>query len=698
MSAEVKKEIELEIAHVLFLDIVGYSKLSVNEQHARVDELNGIVRLSEQYQKAEAANRILKIPTGDGMALVFYRSPEEPAQCAFEISRALKDNQRLQVRMGIHSGPISGVVDVNERTNVAGAGINLAQRVMDCGDAGHILLSRHVAEDLAEYERWRPFLHDIGTFEVKHGVRVSVTNLYSDEVGNPNLPSKLQAVKKHHARVRWAAVAIGLLVIGAVVAAFMIVSRRPTTSLTAIPEKSIAVLPFVDMSAGKDQDYFSDGISEELLNLLAKIPQLQVTARTSSFSFKGKEVAIPEIARTLHVANVLEGSVRKAGNSVRITAQLIKAGTDTHLWSQTYDRKLDDIFAIQDEIAADVVKQLKVTLLGAAPKARTTDPEAYAMYLQAVQLGRQFTAEAFQQSDGLYRKVLAIDPRYAPAWCGLARNFGSETGQGLLPGKEGFAQAREAAVKAVAIDPDYAPAHAQLGWIALYGDNDLAGAALYLKRALAIDPADLSVLTTSATLLQSLGRLDEVLALEEAAVRRDPVNVTTLFNLGYHQRMAGRLDAAIASFRTVLSLSPSNGGAHCQLGVAVLLKGDAKGALAEIEQETSEIYKMIGLPMAYYALGRKADSDAALAALIAKYEKDGPSNIASVYAFRGEADKAFEWLDKAVDYGDGGLGEIVTDNLFDKIHADPRWLAFLRKINKAPEQLAKVEFKVTLPQ
>ncbi|PYK91277.1 MAG: hypothetical protein DME40_06960, partial [Verrucomicrobia bacterium] len=559
MSAEVKKEIELEIAHVLFLDIVGYSKLSVNEQHARVDELNGIVRLSEQFQKAEAANRILKIPTGDGMALVFYRSPEEPAQCAFEISRALKNNQRLQVRMGIHSGPVSGVVDVNERTNVAGAGINLAQRVMDCGDAGHILLSKHVAEDLEEYEQWRPLLHDLGTFEVKHGVRVSVTNLYSDEVGNPRLPKKLEAVKKHHAHVRWAAVAIGLLLLGAVVAAFMIVSRRPTTSLTAIPEKSIAVLPFVDMSAGKDQEYFSDGISEELLNLLAKIPQLQVTARTSSFAFKGKEVAIPEIARTLHVAHVLEGSVRKAGNSVRITAQLIRTGTDTHLWSQTYDRKLDDIFAIQDEIAADVVKQLKVTLLGAAPKARTTDPEAYALYLQAVQLGRPFTAEAFKQSDALYRKVLAIDPRYAPAWYGLARNFGNETGQGLLPGKEGFAQAREAAVKALAIDPDYAPAHAQLGWIEMYGDNDLAGAALHLERALALDPADLSVLTTSATLLQSLGRLDEALALEDAAVRRDPVNVTALFNLGYHQRMAGRLDAAIASFRTVLSLSPSNG-------------------------------------------------------------------------------------------------------------------------------------------
>src|SRR4029078_1770569 len=411
MAGQSKNEIELEIAHVLFLDIVGYSKLSVNRHHTRVDKLNGIVRLSEQFQKAEAANRILKIPTGDGMALVFYRSPEEPAQSAFEISRALKDNQRLQVRMGIHSGPISGVVHVNERTNVAGAGINMAQRVMDCGDAGHILLSHHVAEDLAEYERWRPYLHDIGTFEVKHGVRVSVTNLYSDEIGNPKLPSKLQAVKKHHAHVRWAAVAIGLLVLGAIVAAFMIVSRRPTTSLTGIPEKSIAVLPFVNMSSDKEQEYFSDGISEELLNLLAKIPQLQVTARTSSFAFKGKEIGDPEIARTLRVAHVLEGSVRKAGNSVRITAQLVKAGTDTHLWSQTYDRKLDDIFAVQDEIAADVVKKLKGTLLGAAPKARTTNPEAYALYLQASQLGRQGTAEAYKQSEALHRKVLVIDPR-----------------------------------------------------------------------------------------------------------------------------------------------------------------------------------------------------------------------------------------------------------------------------------------------
>src|SRR5712692_3611962 len=217
MSIEAKKEIELEIAHVLFIDIVGYSKLSINQQRAVVDELTEVVRGSDQFQKAEAAGRLIKIPTGDGMVLVFYTSPEAPAQCAIEISRILKEHPRLQLRMGVHSGPVSGVIDVNGHANLAGAGLNMAQRVMVCGDTGHILLSHHVAEDLAEYERWRPFLHDIGAFDAKHGARVSVTNLYSDEVGNPQLPSKLAAVKKHRAHMRWAGVAVAVLVLGAIV-------------------------------------------------------------------------------------------------------------------------------------------------------------------------------------------------------------------------------------------------------------------------------------------------------------------------------------------------------------------------------------------------------------------------------------------------------------------------------------------------
>src|SRR5205807_443384 len=248
MSTEINKQIELEIAHVLFIDIVGYSKLSINQQRAVVDELTVVVRGSDQFQKAEAAERLIKIPTGDGMALVFYTSPEAPAQCAVEISRILKEHPRLQLRMGVHSGPVSGVIDVTGRANLAGAGLNMANRVMSCGDAGHILVSKRVAEDLGEYEQWRPFLHDLGACEVKHGVRIGVVSLYDNGVGNPQLPKKFQVLKQRRTHVRWAEGAIALLVLGAVVAAFVLVSRRPVRSTLAAPEKSIAVLPFENLS------------------------------------------------------------------------------------------------------------------------------------------------------------------------------------------------------------------------------------------------------------------------------------------------------------------------------------------------------------------------------------------------------------------------------------------------------------------
>jgi len=421
-----------------------------------------------------------------------------------------------------------------------------------------------------------------------------------------------------------------------------------------------------------------------------------VAARTSSFSFKGKEVPIPEIAKILHVAHVLEGSVRKSGNQVRITAQLIRAADGYHLWSQTYDRKLDDIFAIQDEISADVVKQLKVTLLGAAPTARQTDSKAYALYLEAHQLGYLRTADSLKKSGDLLRQALEIDPRYAPAWTELSRNFANEASIGALSNEVGYRQSREAAEKAVAIDPDYPPAQARLGRIAA-NEGDLAGGAKHLERALALDPSDLDVLGNSAVLLMSAGRLQQAIAIHEYVVARDPVNVRMLFNLGIGYRSAGRIDDAIASLRTALTLNPGRGLVHSELGTALLVKGDAAGALVEIEQETSEVGKMIGLATAYHALGRKAESDAVLAALIAKYEKDFAYNIAYVYACKGEADRAFEWLEKAVEYADQGLSDIANENLFDNIHDDPRWLPFLRKVGKAPEQLATFEFKLNLP-
>src|SRR5881398_1628233 len=364
MPAEVKKEIQLEIAHVLFIDIVGYSKLSVNEQHARVEEVNQVVRLSEQFRKAEAADRILKIPTGDGMALVFYTSPEAPAQCAVEISRALKEHPRLQLRMGVHSGPVSGVADVNERANLAGAGINIAQRIMDCGDAGHILLSKHVAEDLEEYEQWRPLLHDLGSCEVKHGVRVSVVNLYDDRFGNATLPRKFETVKKRRTRMRWAAISAALLALAAIVAGIVMFFPNRVRSVLAAPEKSIAVLPFENRSEDKANAYFAHGIQDEILSRLSKIADLKVISRTSTQHYKSAPENLREIASQLGVAHILEGSVQKSGDTVRVNVQLIKAANDSHLWADTYDRRLTDIFLVESEVAKAIADQLQAKLTG----------------------------------------------------------------------------------------------------------------------------------------------------------------------------------------------------------------------------------------------------------------------------------------------------------------------------------------------
>ena len=463
-------------------------------------------------------------------------------------------------------------------------------------------------------------------------------------------------------------------------------------------DKSIAVLAFDDMSPERDQEYLSDGIAEELLNLLTRIPELRVISRSSAFSFKGKDLEIPEIARRLNVAHILEGSVRKAGNRVRITAQLIEARSDTHLWSETYDRTLDDVFAIQDEIAAAVVEQLRIELLGGALRVRETDPEAYALYLQARYLGRLGTAEAWQESNDLYQQALAIDADYAAAWDGLARNYANMKGIGLLQDEEGSDLARKALEKALAIDPDYAQAHASLAWGAAYFDNDLRAAARHLERALALDPTDLSILGGVAGMLFNLGRLDQSIAVNEYLNTRDPLNPSGHWNLCLGYQSVGRWEASIVSAKTTLRLSPGTAGAQYLIGVALLFQGEASAALEAMQREELEAFRLIGLSLAYHALGDAPASDAALAELIDKYEKGWAFRIASVMAYRNEADHAFEWLDKAVENSDDYLAEILGEPLFANIKSDPRWLPFLESIGMSPEQLAAIEFEVKLPQ
>jgi TolB-like protein/cytochrome c-type biogenesis protein CcmH/NrfG len=466
--------------------------------------------------------------------------------------------------------------------------------------------------------------------------------------------------------------------------------------VAAESHKSIAVLPFVNMSSDEEQEYFSDGLSEELLNLLAKIPQLQVAARTSSFSLKGKDLQISEVGKILKVAHVLEGSVRKAGNQVRITAQLIKADDGYHLWSETYDRKLDDIFAIQDEIASAVVEQLKITLLGDAPSVRETDPKAYAFYLQARQLGRQGTADSLERSNALYQQAMAIDPEYAAGWAGLATNYRQQSVTGLMPTDEGRSLAREAANKALSIDPEFAPAHAMLGNIAITDNADLADAAQHLERALELEPGNTEILRAAANLYRVLGRLDRAIAVSEYMIILDPVNPDGYYTLGLMNRYSGKLDAALEAFQTTLSLSPGRIIAHYGMSGVLLIKDEPEAALAAIEQEES-IWRLIGLPMVYHALGQVDESNDALAMLIEEYEQDVAYNIAYILAFRGEVDRAFEWLDKAVQYNDPGLSDIAIYPLFTMLHDDPRWLPLLESLGRSLAQLNAIEFNVKLP-
>jgi TolB-like protein/Tfp pilus assembly protein PilF/class 3 adenylate cyclase len=568
MPAEVKKQIELEIAHVLFIDTVAYSKLSIDEQHAVIEELNEIVRSSEQFRKAEAANRILKIPTGDGMALVFYKSPEEPAQCAFEISRVLKEHRRLQIRMGIHSGPVGGVVDVSERMNVAGAGINIAQRVMDCGDAGHILVSHHVADDLAEYECWRPFLHDIGTFELKHGARVSVTNLYSEEIGNSRLPSKLQAVRKHRAHVRWAAIAAALLILGAIIAGVFFLARRPTTSALRVLDKSIAVLPFENRSEDKANAYFTDGVQDEILTDLAKIADLKVISRTSVLQYKsGVTRNLREIAQQLGVANVVEGSVQRSGNRVRVNAQLIDARSDTHLWAQTYDRDLADVFAIQSEIAKTIADQLQAKLSPNERKAieqpPTTDLAAFDLYSRArtiiLTTGYSLTNEQdLRQAIELLDQAVKRDPSFFDAYCQLA--YAHESIYAVVgehtPAR--LAQAEAALQAATRLRPDAGQTHLARAQYLYFGLRDYAGALAELESARRDLPNDPRIFEWSGYILRRRGQQEEGARNLERAIELDPRNFLTLQQLALSYQLLGRYAEAIAVLDRALTIIPDN--------------------------------------------------------------------------------------------------------------------------------------------
>jgi TolB-like protein/class 3 adenylate cyclase len=565
MSAEVKKEIQLEIAHVLFIDVVGYSKLSVNDQHAAVEQLNQIVRASEQFQRAEATGRLIKIPTGDGIALVFYTSPEAPAQCAAEISRVLKEHSRLQLRMGIHSGPVSGVIDVNERANLAGAGLNIAQRIMDCGDAGHILLSKHVAEDLGEYERWRPLLHDLGSCEVKHGVRVSVVNLYDDQFGNGNLPLKFETAQRRRRRLRWAAITAASLVLAAVVAGVATFSLNRVRSTLAAPEKSIAVLPFENRSEDKANAYFADGIQDEILTRLSKIADLKVISRTSTQHYKSAPENLPEIARQLGVAHILEGSVQKSGDAVRVNVQLIKAANDSHLWADTFDRKLTDIFSVETEVAKAVADQLQAKVTGREEQviaAKPTDnPEAYDAYLRglAYSLKAQNSPANSLGAQKHLREAVRLDPKFALSWALLSYvDAVGYIGVTLQPTESLREEARQAAETALTLQPNLGEGLIAKGFYYYAYLKDYPTAVRYFEQARPLLPNSSRIPESLAYVARRGGQWEQSESFFDQAERLDPRNVHLLTQHALSYLLLRRFPEAQLKLDQVLNITPDD--------------------------------------------------------------------------------------------------------------------------------------------
>ena len=485
MPTEIKREIELKIAHVLFIDIVAYSKMASDDQRAAIEKLNQIVQSTEEFRKSESENRLLKLATGDGMALIFYDSPEAPVECALEISRALKEHPQLRLRMGAHSGPVSGVVDVNGRANVAGAGINMAQRVMDCGDAGHILLSQRIAEDLEQFKHWRPHLYHLGACEVKHGEKINIVNLFTAELGNREQPEKFQQAKATltapptsppvaRPAPRSRTLIAALIIVAALAGAggFYILSHRPTPTAppsasaptpaaVVIPEKSIAVLPFENLSEDKANAYFADGIQDEILTRLAKIADLKVISRTSTQQYQSKPGNLSEIAKQLGVAHIVEGSVQKSADSVRVNVQLIKAANDSHLWADTFDRKLTDIFSVESEVAKAIADQLRAKLTGQEEQviaAKPTDnPEAYDAYLRglAYNLRTNNTPTNALGAQKYLREAVKLDPKFALAWALLSttesRGYITFNLQPTVALRE---EARQAAETALTLQPN----------------------------------------------------------------------------------------------------------------------------------------------------------------------------------------------------------------------------------------------------
>jgi serine/threonine-protein kinase len=587
MPVQSDSEVPLEIGHVLFMDVVGYSKLLIDDQRELQEELSAVVRRTEAFRTADAAGKLIRLPVGDGMALVFFNSPEGPVQCALEISKALKKHPRIQLRMGVHSGPINQVRDVNERTNIAGAGINLAQRVMDCADAGHILLSKRVAEDLAQSRQWQPYLHDLGECAVKHGVSVPIVNLYTEGAGNPQIPEKIRRAQQERAlaeATRWSPIfrrrnvlSAGGVLLAVALAASLFIFFAPSPS-----EKSVAVLPFENLSAEKENAFFADGIQDDILTSLAKIDGLRVISRTSVMGYRGAKASwnLRDISKALGVANVLEGSVRREGNRVVVAVQLIDARRDRHIWANRYDRTLADSLGLQGELAAEIAEALRVTL-SPDEKARvqtkpTGNTDAYVVYLRANQIQRNpdTLLEDYKTAERLYRQAIALDPNFALAHARLASTCAAifHFHEPLDGWKD---KARAEAELALGLQPNLAEAHLALGQYIYWIEGAYDRAVQEFDQALRLSPNNAEIGELIAAVRRRQGHWQEAIDAYERNQKIDPQNANIVRNLVFTNTALRRWPDASRWAAQMRAMAPASLVAKIQSGyVDFWWKGD----------------------------------------------------------------------------------------------------------------------------
>jgi len=660
--APLPSDAQCEIAHVLFMDMVGWSKLLIDEQSELLRALKQIVRGTEQFRTADAAGKLIRLPTGDGMALAFFTSPEAPVRCALEINKALQDYPNLQLRMGIHSGPVDTVVDVNDRSNVAGAGIIMAQRVMDCADAGHILISKRIAEDLAQYGKWQPYLHELGECEVKHGVKIGIVNLYTDELGNPATPEKL---KQQGGKTR-------------------AVESKPQR------KRRIAILPFKPLSPENKDQALELGMADALITKLSNSRQIIISSLNSVRRFGGLEQDPVIAGRELQVHSVLEGNVQRSDDRIRVTARLINVADGSSLWASTFDEKFTDVFGVQDAISQKVTDALAVQLTGKEKqrltKHYTENTEAYQLYLTGRFHYAKVIPPEIRTSISFFQQAIEKDPNYALAYFGLAEANSGLAMTSDIPSKDCLPQAKAAAKKALEIDESLAEAHAALSTILVWYDWNWAGGEKEAKCAIALNPNLAHAHFTYADMLSDQARHDQALA-EIARVRElDPIYLLYSALEGMYFHRAGRDVEALARLQKALDLDQNFWVTHLIFGYVYTQQRKYPEAIAaftkarELSQGNSESIGSIG-----YVAGLTGDRTAAQAVLDELKARSAqayipPCSVALVYNGLGNQGEALRQLEKAVDERDVKLSFLKVDPRWDSLRSNSRFTAILKRI------------------